>query len=171
MGERLAASAVWFACVMGLLDDAIREHLELKRRNGADAGEVARQERAALEPVFPEEEPAGEGSASQAGDGAPALSDEHDQPEVAAREAEAHPGAHDPGLLSETAQETAELDMEAMLEQDYHRDAAAPPAAAHHDEGPRGAVEEDPLEWEMPGRGGGEGPPEQVPGQERMAFE
>jgi hypothetical protein len=33
---------------MGLLDDAIREHLELKRRRGADAGEVARQEQEAL---------------------------------------------------------------------------------------------------------------------------
>jgi hypothetical protein len=33
---------------MGLLDDAIREHLELKRRHGADPGEVARQEREVL---------------------------------------------------------------------------------------------------------------------------
>jgi hypothetical protein len=33
---------------MGLLDDAIREHLDLKRRHGADAGEVARQEREAF---------------------------------------------------------------------------------------------------------------------------
>jgi hypothetical protein len=36
---------------MGLLDDAIREHLELKRRHGADAREIARQEREALGPV------------------------------------------------------------------------------------------------------------------------
>ena len=35
---------------MGLLDDAIREHLELKRRHGADPDEVARQEREALGP-------------------------------------------------------------------------------------------------------------------------
>jgi hypothetical protein len=33
---------------MGLLDDAIREHLDLKRRHGADASEVARQEREAF---------------------------------------------------------------------------------------------------------------------------
>jgi hypothetical protein len=33
---------------MGLLDDAIREHLELKRRHGADPEEVARQEDEAL---------------------------------------------------------------------------------------------------------------------------
>ena len=33
---------------MGLLDDAIREHLELKRRHGADPTEVERQEREAF---------------------------------------------------------------------------------------------------------------------------
>jgi hypothetical protein len=33
---------------MGLLDDAIREHLELKRSHGADPDEVARQEHEAL---------------------------------------------------------------------------------------------------------------------------
>ena len=33
---------------MGLLDDAIREHLELKRRRGADEDEVSRQETEAL---------------------------------------------------------------------------------------------------------------------------
>ncbi len=50
---------------MGLLDDAIREHLELKRRHGADPSEVARQEREALghataaEPA-PEEPPLAE---------------------------------------------------------------------------------------------------------------
>ncbi|HYF25023.1 MAG TPA: hypothetical protein VD931_04725, partial [Baekduia sp.] len=36
---------------MGLLDDAIREHLELKRRRGADAEEVSRQEAEALGPA------------------------------------------------------------------------------------------------------------------------
>jgi hypothetical protein len=36
---------------MGLLDDAIREHLELKRRHGADPSEVARQENDALGPA------------------------------------------------------------------------------------------------------------------------
>ena len=35
---------------MGLLDDAIREHLELKRRHGAAEEEVARQEQEALGP-------------------------------------------------------------------------------------------------------------------------
>jgi hypothetical protein len=36
---------------MGLLDEAIREHLDLKRRRGADPTEVERAEREALGPV------------------------------------------------------------------------------------------------------------------------
>jgi hypothetical protein len=36
---------------MGVLDDAIREHLDLKRRHGADPTEVERAEREALGPV------------------------------------------------------------------------------------------------------------------------
>jgi hypothetical protein len=36
---------------MGLLDDAIRDHLDLKRRHGADPSEIERAEREALGPV------------------------------------------------------------------------------------------------------------------------
>jgi hypothetical protein len=36
---------------MGLLDDAIREHLELMRLRGADPGKVAREEREVLGPT------------------------------------------------------------------------------------------------------------------------
>jgi len=36
---------------MGILDDAIREHLDLQRRRGADPAEVERAEREALGPV------------------------------------------------------------------------------------------------------------------------
>src|SRR5947209_15456802 len=36
---------------MGILDDAIREHLELKRRAGADPEEIEQLEREALGPV------------------------------------------------------------------------------------------------------------------------
>ncbi len=36
---------------MGLLDEAIREHLDLKRRRGADPAEIQRAEREALGPV------------------------------------------------------------------------------------------------------------------------
>ena len=42
---------------MGLLDDAIREHLELKRRRGGDPAEIERAERDALGPVRREPEP------------------------------------------------------------------------------------------------------------------
>lgn len=42
---------------MGLLDDAIREHLELKRRRGGDPADIERAEREALGPVRREPEP------------------------------------------------------------------------------------------------------------------
>ncbi len=47
---------------MGLLDDAIREHLELKRKHGANPDDVARQEQEALGPGQRNEfaQPAGE---------------------------------------------------------------------------------------------------------------
>jgi hypothetical protein len=45
---------------MGLLDDAIREHLELKRRRGDDPAEIERAEREALGPVRRGPEPAPE---------------------------------------------------------------------------------------------------------------
>src|SRR5580765_2240559 len=53
---------------MGLLDDAIREHLELKRRRGADAGELERQEHEALGPARRGEfaKPEGEGAVADA---------------------------------------------------------------------------------------------------------
>jgi hypothetical protein len=43
---------------MGILDDAIREHLDLKRRRGADPAEVERAEREALGPVRRNSSPA-----------------------------------------------------------------------------------------------------------------
>lgn len=46
---------------MGLLDDAIRDHLELKRRRGADPAEIARLEQEALGPVRRERTPVDEG--------------------------------------------------------------------------------------------------------------
>jgi hypothetical protein len=45
---------------MGLLDDAIREHLDLKRRHGADPADIERAEREALGPVRRGPEVAGE---------------------------------------------------------------------------------------------------------------
>jgi hypothetical protein len=144
---------------MGLLDEAIREHLELKRRRGADPGEIARAERAALAPEF-EGEPADphdaqplehhDGDAGHQGEAAaPAYEEPHPS----------HP-AGEPQLadFGSPGQETAEIDMRAVLEEEHHH---APAAAAG----------EDRLEWEMPARDSAEGAPEQVPGQERLSFE
>jgi hypothetical protein len=138
---------------MGLLDEAIREHLELKRRRGADPGEVAREEREALEPVFAQ---------------GPQLDDEELTPPHGDELAEAfdEPGlAHvDPGPpaaahasappevaadygLGPGGQETAELDMQEVLETDVEAaDPGSPEAPATE-------------------------PPEQIPGQERLTFE
>jgi hypothetical protein len=52
---------------MGLLDEAIREHLDLKRRRGADPVEVSRQEQEALGPVRREPEAPLAGTAEGAG--------------------------------------------------------------------------------------------------------
>ncbi len=57
---------------MGLLDDAIREHLDLKRSRGADPGEIERLEREALGPVRRE-------PTAHAGDSGPRLTIEHEQ--------------------------------------------------------------------------------------------
>ncbi len=100
---------------MGLLDEAIREHMELKRLRGADPGEVARQERDALGPVVRGEgrEEAGafgEREGELADDAGASADDEHrgyaDEEDHPARESDfAHIG-----------QETAELDMRAVLD-------------------------------------------------------
>ena len=102
---------------MGLLDDAIREHLELKRRHGADPEEVSRQEREALgAPVrgeFAKPEADAEPDAAAEPDEA-ALADEDevgpgeppgpDEPEDVAEEPE--PGTEeDPWLVEDLADE------------------------------------------------------------------
>ena len=66
---------------MGVLDDAIREHLELKRRHGVAEEELRRQEEEALGPARREVAPA---ETDEAGNGAAA---EHDAPEPELSEA------------------------------------------------------------------------------------
>jgi hypothetical protein len=64
---------------MGLLDDAIREHLDLKRRRGADPSEIDREEAEALGPVRREahgEEPPAAVAAGSYADHEPAAPDE-----------------------------------------------------------------------------------------------
>ncbi len=96
---------VWFGDAMGLLDDAIREHLELKRLGGADPSEVIRQEQEALGPVLR---------------GDDATHEEHEaDPEERPTAREDHApgrGAADSDTdLPYRSQETVELDMQAVL--------------------------------------------------------
>jgi len=73
---------------MGLLDDAIREHLDLKRRRGADPSEIEREEAEALGPVrreAPGDEP------DDAPEAAAPLAPELDEPAVAYDDHEPEP--------------------------------------------------------------------------------
>jgi hypothetical protein len=169
---------------MGLLDEAIRDHLELKRRRGADPSEIARVEREALEPVFPDEpRPAAFDGEPQAAviDGEPPQGDPLAE---AMADPSPVPGGPDPAIagaademLSTLGQETAELDMQAVLDQDARLAEAAagtaapdaPPAAAP--EHPEATADDELLEWEMPARPDAESPPQPLPGQERLSFE
>jgi hypothetical protein len=69
---------------MGLLDDAIREHLDLKRRHGANPAEVARQEQEALGPVRREATPPPQGADEEDDDGSyePTSAEEAHQDEL-----------------------------------------------------------------------------------------
>ena len=66
---------------MGLLDDAIREHLELKRRHGADPSEVERQEQEALGPARRGAAPSADAE-PDAGAVSVGMLDEDDAPDV-----------------------------------------------------------------------------------------
>src|ERR671923_2360309 len=100
---------------MGTLDEAIREHLELKRRRGATDSELQRLEDEAFgppsrpgEPDFPEQDV---GSTEQSGNGVPAeVRDEPD--EHAAAEAETTIHEPDPGAEPEPEELGLELDEE-----------------------------------------------------------
>ncbi len=140
------AGAVWFGGAMGLLDDAIREHLELKRLRGADPGDVAREEQDALGPVRREgdvEQDGQRGGETEAGS-------------EADESFSAGAGSSPAVDSSEYGQETVEINMEVELggkrsgghESDTGRAERAAPVAhpAHNQD----AVEES-LEWEVPG--------------------
>ncbi|MGO9489171.1 MAG: hypothetical protein ACLQBB_09125 [Solirubrobacteraceae bacterium] len=155
---------------MGLLDEAIREHLELKRRRGGDPTVIAAEEREALEPVFPDEPPPASESALAEG-------------EPYGEDAAEPYGGHAAGELdlSIVGQETAELDMQTVLAEDarqadQHRVAEAVQRGGEElavgDQAPaESASEEDPLEWEVSGDPASEPAPEPLPGQERLSFE
>jgi len=115
---------------MGLLDDAIREHLELKRRHGADPGEVARLEREAFGPLRRE---AGDVSAvaQQVAPPEPALEYEDDELEYEA------------DVLYEDASPVGpEPHAEAVHD--------APPEPAHHEPPPFEPAHHEPAHPEPP---------------------
>jgi hypothetical protein len=99
---------------MGLLDDAIREHIELKRRRGADPSEVARQEQDALGPVSRERDIAVDDSEGE-GASAELVPEDHTLGEDAAAQA---PPARGPDF-ADIGQETAELDMRTVLDEQH----------------------------------------------------
>jgi hypothetical protein len=133
---------------MGLLDDAIREHLELKRRRGADPGEVAREQREALDTPY---QPLAERQEGVADELSAVPAAEADVAAAAAsRPVDALDGAPSagagavgvPDVVDDhelIAGETAELDMSTVLANDTEDSGAA--------------AEEDSLEWETPPRG------------------
>jgi len=131
---------------MGLLDDAIREHLELKRLRGADLGVVAREEQDALGPV-PRR---GEAAYGDEADDAPDST--HDEEILPSADAASTADSVDSGSVS---QETVEINMEAELasEDDLHPsstadlDVRARPAA--HPASAR-TISDESLEWEVP---------------------
>jgi hypothetical protein len=88
---------------MGLLEDAIREHLDLKRQHGADLSEVAAEEREALGPVQRTVEPAVVEDEDASEDASPA----HDEP------VEDEPGRtdlRDPAEAEDEEEDEDELD-------------------------------------------------------------
>lgn len=163
---------------MGLLDDAIREHLELKRRSGADPEAVEREELEALAPVYPDEgDPPGaeDHGLTQAPD-AGAAHGEFVSGDVAF-EGHSH---DDPRLanLGGVGQETAEIDMRAVLEEGaYVPDAATPVGpigpvgGGLNQPSSEGAPEDQSFEWEQPDASDNGSVPEEIPGQERLSFE
>jgi hypothetical protein len=136
---------------MGLLDDAIREHLELKRQRGADPSEVAREQHEALDaPVqgTSAEDAALAADTASAGPlvdppAATAPPDTATAADVSANAAS--PGQLDASSDTAVAGETAELDMSSVLGEEHDdtpRQAPTPDAST---------AQEDSLEWEMPG--------------------
>ncbi len=156
---------------MGLLDEAIREHLELKRRSGADPSAVAREEREALAPVLADTPAAEHAAVADDGLEAPAMA------QVDVVPAQPHPQIDERlADLSTIGQETAELDMQAVMEEDPDAaDSASPVGPIVDGPTPPAYSGQLPVEdgpgWELPGEQGREQAPADIPGQGRLTFE
>lgn len=134
---------------MGLLDEAIREHLELKRRRGADPSVVAREEHEALTPSLPAEPAETELPEAGAPAAEPAETEwpeaelpEAELPEAGAPATVAEP-LHEPsrGLDDDAAlgEETAELDMQAEIAEQLEMGPLGRDAEDAHEDGMHGA--------------------------------
>ncbi|HEY8582092.1 MAG TPA: hypothetical protein VIL49_04065 [Capillimicrobium sp.] len=152
---------------MGLLDDAIREHLELKRRHGADPGEVARQEHEALGPARRAPEPLEVAQADPAAPAPQAEAPEAPDAAPAGEDAYADPQLIDPQVDAPVYEDPAE-----------HQGAVAmgdAPAAEPARE-PVAEAEPADIDWEAPPRQEPEPEPEPEPadhgaGQPTVAFD
>jgi hypothetical protein len=91
---------------MGILDDAIREHLDLKRSRGADPSEVTRQEKEALGPVRREAATATEDAPADAAPPAEAAPAEEPAP-VVPSESSPEPAPEEPAAEEPPAEEPA----------------------------------------------------------------
>lgn len=132
---------------MGLLDDAIREHLDLKRRRGADPAEVERAEREALGPVRRNRE-SGEDPAEPGSPEAPAPESTGDPADGFAydHEAEEHGWEEHEAEVSEPFQaEPLDDDADLAPGQEPESFATAPPARQH----PRDLTEGETAEYDV----------------------
>jgi hypothetical protein len=182
---------------MGLLDDAIREHLELKRRRGADPAEVAREQQEVLaadsdDAVSGDLDASTEEHALEVGPsrGEDRAAGEHALEASAGASAFAEPVPVDtPELPPEedgaNLEETAELDMNAVLEDEHTADAENAERAPHETEQPEQL--DSAAAAESPSRAHGSAGQEnaqsrpvvdegseligEIPEQERMRFE
>ncbi len=103
---------------MGLLDDAIREHLELRRRHGADPSEVMSKEHEALGPAVARA--TNEATADAGGDSLFAAGLSTTRGDVTAEDRRPQPRAAGriSGDNAYLGEETVELDMRAVLGED-----------------------------------------------------
>jgi len=132
---------------MGLLDDAIREHLELKRLKGADPGDVARDEQEALGEGAPPEQARSSAHEEH-------YDDAQAEPIGPDEELHGHAIEQSASAAHVTAgQETIELDMESVLASGSRSAAKQTPSEDADTTAPQSANAPDPedsLEWEMP---------------------
>jgi hypothetical protein len=166
---------------MGLLDDAIREHLELKRLRGADPGEVAREQREALAPV-PRDRRGGQRDHGEVDADSGVLDDGEEIAEhgVAAddlQEVDGHgaPESAGDGNFSHVGQETAELDMRTVLGDEpsapQDEPVPAPAGGGEHEDPADGHTQGDSLEWESADELPSEGVPHDPPGDAEESAE